>query len=150
MEYENYSETSKKYDNFRRPIGLESLNGALKLASETLGKPVNELTLLDVGCGTGNYIGEIKDKVAKCHGLEFNEGMYAQACEKFKGDDQVSLKQGNVLDMKEHFEENSFDVVIMTQVMHHLTPDTHDQALSEISRVLRPGGTFWMSTCTPQ
>ena len=38
---------------------------------------------------------------------------------------------------------------MMTQVLHHLTPDTHDTALSEISRVLKPGGTFWISTQTP-
>ena len=39
--------------------------------------------------------------------------------------------------------------VIMTQVLHHLTPDTHATALSEIARVLRPGGTCWISTQTP-
>ena len=77
MEYENYSTTSKKYDNFRVPIGLESLDTCLELTSNTIGVPVNELKILDVGCGTGNYIGVLKEKVAECYGLEFNEGMLA-------------------------------------------------------------------------
>ncbi len=75
MEYENYTDTSKKYDEFRIPIGLESLENALQLASESLATPVNELSLLDVGCGTGSYLAEMKEKVGKCHGLEFNAGM---------------------------------------------------------------------------
>jgi len=37
----------------------------------------------------------------------------------------------------------------MTQVIHHLTPDTHGKAYENIGRVLKPGGTFWIQTCTP-
>jgi len=77
MEYEDYSSTSKRYDELRAPIGLESLNSALETASKGVNRPVNELSLLDVGCGTGNYLGVVKDKVQHCNGLEFNEGMYS-------------------------------------------------------------------------
>ena len=54
-----------------------------------------------------------------------------------------------MLELDNTFEENSFDVVIMTQVIHHLTPDTHEQAIANIARVLKPGGTFWINTTTP-
>jgi len=77
MEYEDYTSTSKRYDNLRRPIGLDSLDRALEMASNGLGKPINELRLLDVGCGTGNYLDVLKAKVGACHGLEFNDGMLA-------------------------------------------------------------------------
>eukprot|EP01043_Picozoa_sp_COSAG02_P084625 COSAG02_NODE_22424_length_753_cov_1.019878_2_plen_92_part_01 len=43
---------------------------------------------------------------------------------------------GSVLDIP--FENATQDVVMMTQVLHHLTPDTHETALSEIVRVLKP------------
>ena len=76
-EYEPYTETSQSYDQLRRSIGVDSLENALSLASSTLEVPVDKLHLLDVGCGTGNYINSIREKVGFCQGLEFNEGMLA-------------------------------------------------------------------------
>lgn len=149
MEYENYTDTSKKYDEFRVPIGLESLDNALNLASESLGTPVKELKLLDVGCGTGSYLTVMKEKVGKCDGLEFNAGMLEIAAAKHKDDARVTLKEGSVLELANHFPDETFDVVVMTQVMHHLTPDTHQAAISAIGKVLKPGGYFWIQTSTP-
>ena len=37
----------------------------------------------------------------------------------------------------------------MTQVIHHLTPDSHQTAITAIGKVLKPGGTFWIQTSTP-
>ena len=56
MEFENYTDTSKKYDQYRIPIGLDSLTKAINFSSETQGTKPSNLKLLDVGCGTGNYI----------------------------------------------------------------------------------------------
>ena len=147
MEYEDYTSTSKVYDTTRVPIGLDSLKGALARAGEALGKPVEELALMDVGCGTGNYLNAVKPLVGSCTGLEFNGGMLAQAKAKHGDDPKVTLLEGSVLDIP--FDDASQDAVMMTQVLHHLTPDTHETALSEIVRVLKPGGTFWISTQTP-
>lgn len=148
-EYEDYTSTSHKYDELRKPIGLDSLDNALTVAAQAAGCTVSELNLLDVGCGTGNYINVLKHKVGSCNGLEFNDGMFAQSQAKHLGDERVTLQQGSVLNM-DCFQDESFDTVIMTQVLHHLTPDTHSVALSEIARVLKPGGVFWISTQTPQ
>lgn len=147
MEYEDYTSTSKVYDSTRVPIGLDSLKVALSRAGSAIGKPVEELALMDVGCGTGNYLDAVKPLVGSCTGLEFNGGMLAQAQAKHEGDSKVMLLEGSVLDIP--FDDATQDVVMMTQVLHHLTPDTHETALSEIVRVLKPGGTFWISTQTP-
>ena len=56
----------------------------------------------------------MKDKVAKCYGLEFNPGMLEQASAKHKGDERVILKQGSVLELSNHFPDETFDIVIMT------------------------------------
>merc|ERR1712166_276127 len=74
--------------------------------------------------------------------------MLEQATAKLSSHKNVTLTEGSVLDMSQ-FDNESFDVVIMTQVLHHLAPETHLTALKEISRVLQKGGIFWMSTCTP-
>jgi len=40
------------------------------------------------------------------------------------------------------FEDNSFDVVCLAHVLHHLQPDLLEPTLAEMKRVLRPGGVF--------
>lgn len=147
MEYENYTLTSKVYDNTRVPIGIETLIIAMEKASNTIGKPVKELSLLDIGCGTGNYISEVKHIVKNCIGIEINKGMLSQAKMKHLNDPKVKLIEGSVLKLP--FEDSSQDVVIMTQVLHHLNPDKHTFALAEIIRVLKEGGVFWINTQTP-
>ena len=109
MEYEDYTSTSQVYDNTRVPIGMESLAEALLRAGEGVGKAVDELQLLDTGCGTGNYIHAVAPQVGACTGLEFNGGMLAQAREKLGDDPKVSLLEGSVLDIP--YPDESFDVV---------------------------------------
>ena len=48
------------------------------------------------------------------------------------------------------FEGQTFDIVVVTRVMHHLTADSHETALHAISRVLKPGGVLWLQTSTPE
>lgn len=47
-------------------------------------------------------------------------------------------------------ESESFDVVIMTMVLHHLAPESNQHVFNGISRVLKKGGVFWLQACTPQ
>lgn len=42
-------------------------------------------------------------------------------------------------------EDNTFDIVIMFKSLHHVPVEHMDQALCEISRVLKPGGLAWIS-----
>jgi ubiquinone/menaquinone biosynthesis C-methylase UbiE len=41
--------------------------------------------------------------------------------------------------------DNSFDIVLMFKSLHHVPMECMDQALSEIARVLKPGGLAWIS-----
>ena len=130
----------------RKPIDLDNFFAAATDVAANNGKPVSDLKLLDVGCGTGNYLSAVSPKLGKCIGIEFNEGMLAQA--QAKEMPGVELSQGSALDLT-RFEPGSFDLVIMTQVLHHLEPEDHNQVLQQIARVLAPGGALWMSTQTP-
>lgn len=42
-------------------------------------------------------------------------------------------------------EDGSFDIVLMLKSLHHVPLEHLDRALSEVSRVLRPGGLAWIS-----
>jgi SAM-dependent methyltransferase len=41
--------------------------------------------------------------------------------------------------------DNSFDIVLMFKSLHHVPMENMDRALSEIARVLKPGGLAWIS-----
>ena len=140
---------SKTYDEMRKPVGLESLDKALELASQRLGKEKKSLKLLDVGCGTGNYINALKDKLGSCTGLEFNESMLVTAKAKHKNDKRVTIIRGSAAEEK-CFETEAYDVVIMTQVLHHLSMDMQSKAFANIHRTIKPGGVFWLSSVTPE
>ncbi len=148
-QFENYQDTSKRYDQTRTPIGTEILLGCLASTP----RPLSEQRILDAGCGTGNYIQALKGKVGNLCGLEFNDGMLAQAQEKFRNDSHVSLEQGSLLE-RLTYDTNTFDGMMCNQVLHHLVTesDAEDfppiQALiEEAHRVLRPGGVFVINSC---
>merc|ERR1711959_338250 len=95
MEYENYNNTSENYDKLRKPLGLKSLMTEIN----TIKTKTKVVKLLDVGCGTGEYIDHIKNIVDECYGLEKNEGMLKKAVLKHANEKNISYSQGNVLDI---------------------------------------------------
>ena len=147
-DYEDYNAVSRTYDTWRVPVGLDSLERALELATKRTGVPKASLKLLDVGCGTGNYIGYLKSKVGSCTGLEFSDGMLAAAKAKHKGSDNVELIPGSAGNL-DCFENETFDIVIMTQVIHHLPAKLQSKAFTNIRRVMKRDGVFWTTISTP-
>ena len=146
-EYENYTETSQAYDDTRRPVGVEVILGCLASSP----RPLHEQTILDGGCGTGNYIAAVKDKVGAVHGLDLNAGMLAQARNKFRRDASVHVLQGSLDRLP--YRDAMFDGMMCNQVLHHLSPGEGAEPfaplrhlMAEAYRVLRPGGILVCNT----
>ncbi|MFQ5467727.1 MAG: hypothetical protein ACE5DS_06270, partial [Kiloniellaceae bacterium] len=59
--YETYDETSHNYDATRVPVGSEIILGFLALHAG----PLDGLTVLDAGCGTGAYSQAILPRVRR-------------------------------------------------------------------------------------
>ena len=97
-------------------------------------------TVLDVGAGTG-FLTEVAAKIAaKVIALDFSRGMSEEAIAKM-GSGNVEFRIGNVESMP--LQDSSVDAVIGNMVLHHCPhPET---AISEISRVLKPGGRIAIS-----
>ena len=93
-----------------------------------------DLRILDIGCGTGNYT-DLFQKLtqAEVYGVEPSEGMLAKARQK---NERITFKTG----LADHipFEDDFFDFVYMTDVIHHI-PNI-EAMFAEIWRVLRSGG----------
>lgn len=95
--------------------------------------------VLDVACGRGEFIGFIKNfkDVEEIVAIDTAAGS-AKAIAAQYPDDAIEVLQMSAEAME--FDDNSFDVVCLSNTLHHLPkPQT---VLAEILRVLRPGGTF--------
>ena len=92
--------------------------------------------ILDAGCGDGFYL-HLLSTVGRYDltGIDFDENALDSAKKNLHGRN-IKLLHGSVMDLP--FKNNSFDRVILTEVAEHLPNDL--QGLTEIYRVLKPGG----------
>jgi DNA gyrase subunit B len=96
--------------------------------------------MLDVCCGSGIVGGSFTERVGYKVGLDITPEMRALAKTRL---DEV--REGSVYEMG--FEDNSFDLVVTREVLH-LLPNPRGP-LSEILRVLRPGGQLIFGQTVP-
>jgi len=95
-------------------------------------------SLLDLGTGTGRMLELFGPQLERGVGIDLSLDMLALARARLDraGLKQCSVRQGDIYDLK--LPPNSFDVVIVHQVLHYL--DDGARALREAARVLRPQG----------
>ena len=99
-------------------------------------KPIR--TLLDLGTGTGRMLEMFAGDIERGLGLDLSLDMLAFARARLDraGLKHCSVRQGDIYDLA--LPRDSFDVVIIHQVLHFLDDSAH--AIREAARVLRPGG----------
>ena len=150
-QYETYDRTAGHYDTTRSAIGIEIWFGHLLANFADLSR----VRVLDAGCGTGNYASAIASVVGAVTGLDVNKEMLGEAKKKAEERglrEKLSLQVGELPDLP--FEDETFDVVMFNQVLHHLEPlGSHDlmnhrRAIAEASRVLRRGGLILINACS--
>jgi ubiquinone/menaquinone biosynthesis C-methylase UbiE len=101
--------------------------------------------ILELGCGTGVFWDGKIDKLPNETSLilsDYSQGMVDVTREKFSSNENISFQQIDIQDIP--FETDSIDLVIANSMLYHV-PDI-PKALSEVKRVLKPGGTFTCST----
>jgi ubiquinone/menaquinone biosynthesis C-methylase UbiE len=99
-------------------------------------------TVLDVGCGTGTLAiaaARHAGSAGRVFGIDASRNMLARARRKAKKARQpVDFREAPAQQLP--FEDGSFDLVTSTVMLHHLPAKARAEAISEIARVLKPGG----------
>jgi 2-polyprenyl-3-methyl-5-hydroxy-6-metoxy-1,4-benzoquinol methylase len=101
--------------------------------------------VLDVGCGSAMVADRIADLDVHYVGMDFGGHHITYASKKFAGSPDpmsTSFVRGDAAKLP--FRSGTFDVVVMSEVIEHLIRP--ELSVWEISRVLRPGGVFVMTT----
>jgi len=119
-----------------------SLVNEVSLMLETL--PFDGACVLELGCGRAEKTrllaetGRVREIVA----LEVDQIQHAKNLQ-VKDLPQVRFAHGGAEAIPA--EDSSVDIVLMFKSLHHVPVSLMDQALTEIARVLRPGGLAWIS-----
>jgi SAM-dependent methyltransferase len=105
----------------------------------------DEASVLDVGCGPAWLWLENSDRLPARWNITLTDaspGMVAEAERNLGSDRRFGFRVGDVQHLP--FEDGSFDAVVANHMLYHV-PDI-PKALSEITRVLRPGGALYATT----
>jgi SAM-dependent methyltransferase len=141
-EFDKYSQTysqditkalgvfSREHDFFVR-----SKSAILLSALATLDKDISTLRVLDVGCGIGLVHHYIAGRVGKLEGVDVSGASLAVARQS-NPDASYREYDGNVLP----YGDSDFDCAFAICVMHHVAAERWPAFLSEMRRVVRPGG----------
>ncbi len=132
---------SGNYDNLNRMISLGTDQGwrrkVLKLVSDT-----NPESILDIATGTGDLaILLSKSNAPKITGLDLSAGMLEVGKQKIKAlnlQNRIEMIQGDSENLP--FADNSFDAITVGFGIRNF--EDLEKGLSEILRVLKPGGIF--------
>ncbi|UYA59661.1 hypothetical protein NAL19_1466 [Pectobacterium sp. F1-1] len=148
--YEDYDAISENYDKTRTAVGIEIVLGYIA----SLNKERKALQILDAGCGTGNYALELKKHYPNVWCADFSMGMLSKCQQKFsQRGQQANLLRCDITKLP--FRDNSLDVVICNQSLHHLDePGRQFKNLAEFlrqaARSLKPDGILLINTITHQ
>jgi len=131
------------YDHvFRRGAGVQSKWHHAKFKVVRDHMPADYQRHLDVGCGPGTFIGTLPDD-RNSTGTDVADPQIQYALREYKTEshDFQCIPPGDL-----PFEDNTFDVVTIVEIIEHLEVPVIEALLQEVLRVLVPGGRVILTT----
>jgi SAM-dependent methyltransferase len=115
----------------------------LEIAAAELGDPA-QLTVLDVGCGPGETDVHLVQHVRELHGVDVSAELVERAAQTNPAATYTAY-DGDRLP----YEDGRFDLAFAICVVHHVPPEQWAAFVTELSRVVRPGGVVAIAEHNP-
>ncbi|MEQ1863285.1 MAG: metalloregulator ArsR/SmtB family transcription factor [Micropepsaceae bacterium] len=132
---EYFASNAAEWDRIRAlHIPEDEVEGALL---EFIG-PAQVVSYLDLGTGTGRILELVAPRASRAVGVDLNGEMLALARARIERASlaHVQVRKGDLFQLP--YADESFDLITLHQVLHYL--EDPSAAVTEASRVLRPGG----------
>jgi ubiquinone/menaquinone biosynthesis C-methylase UbiE len=126
----NFYQSGEHDDDFRNAV--RRFDTIIKHIKRTVPRG----RVLDVGLGNGYFIDKIRQLGYQAVGLDLSEANIDKLRKRL--DSSVELMIGNINRMP--FPEASFDCVVVSEILEHLSDVDLHQALDEVRRCLKVGG----------
>lgn len=99
--------------------------------------------ILEVGCGDGYGSAYLAKTAKEVIGIDYEEDIIQRAQNKYRAPN-LSFLYRDATELQ--FEDNAFDIACSFQAIEHIPQDKLLRYLSEIKRVLKVNGEFYLST----
>jgi len=129
-----YTDLSKEY-NIQRSNRYFRLIEEIELAVLKQYISVDQLRVLELGCGTGIFLEHFQNTEIDLYGLDYTFDMLQVAKSNIQTN-SAKLLQGNAQNLP--YSNQSFDIIYSLKVLAHVP--LLKEALCEVQRVLRPQG----------
>jgi SAM-dependent methyltransferase len=107
--------------------------------------PPGARTVLDVGCNVGDSLRWAHEQgIERLRGVDINPAAVATAAQRLSGLGDVEVLHGSADALP--FPDGSADLVLCLEVLEHIPADLRSKAVSEMARVLAPGGRLVLTT----
>jgi len=128
--YISHSNTSKGFINYLYQLVRKyTAKRKLKLIQNI----TKQGTILDIGCGTGEFLNQCQLNNYTCIGIEPNEDARNLAIENYNLDVRT---ENSIATLK----NNSIDIITMWHVLEHISD--LDDRINELKQLLKPNGTL--------
>jgi SAM-dependent methyltransferase len=142
MQFEKIFNNGIIYNFFQKLIrkkrAFESIKEFFAFPSHT--NSSEKVKVLDIGCGPGTYVSWLIG--TDYTGIDVNEENIVLARRKYANFSNINFLAGDLKTLNNMNFENAFDVVFMSNVLHHLPKDIILSILPLIPKLLKKNGEF--------
>lgn len=134
--------------DFYQTEGREIFNWAMSrfvFLTKKVRRLIQNGKILDIGFGDGRLLAGLSGQGRELYGIDISEKNVVLTQDQFKTKGLLAeFKFGNINAIP--YQDAYFDCVVASEVLEHVDDDTLRRGLSEIKRVLKPGGYLVITT----